>query len=73
LRRAHALRLVLQALRLKHRQPAPGREPLYGACHGAQAAARGPIGLGENEGDLVAGVDDARESSLSELGRTGED
>jgi hypothetical protein len=38
-----------------------------------QTAPGGAIGLGEDENDLVPGFDDARQSPLSELGRTGED
>jgi hypothetical protein len=38
-----------------------------------QAATRRTVGLRKNEGDVVACGHEARQSPLSELGRTGED
>ena len=74
-KRPHALELrrVLQARRLRHGQSVIQREAFDRIQGRAQAAPGRTVGLGQDQGNLVAGGDDARQSSLSELGRAGED
>ena len=40
---------------------------------GLQAAAGGPVGLRQDQRDVVAGVEQARQRARGELGRAGED
>ena len=64
---------VLERCGLEDGQPALIGQPLDRARDGAQAAAGGTIRLGKDQGDFVARVQQARQSSFCELGRAGED
>ena len=54
-------------------QAARQRQALDRACGGAHAAPGGPVGLGDNEGNLVPGFKQAAERLRGEFGRAGED
>ena len=64
---------VLSAQRLEHGEPALRREMLDRARRRSHAAAGRPVGLRQNERDVVAGVQQARQRARGELGRAGED
>lgn len=64
---------ALEPGRLAHRDTARQGEPLDGASGGQQATTGRAVGLRENQGNLVPGVQQARQRPLSELGRAGED
>ena len=58
---------------LAYRNTARGGQPLDGTRRRPQAAARRTVGLGENQRNFMARVEQARQRPLGELGRTGED
>ena len=62
-----------QALWLMQRQSTNQGELLYGAGNRSQAAARGPVGLRQDERDFMASIGQTYERNRGELGRAGED
>jgi len=64
--------LVLQGLRLKDVQAARGGQLLDSACRRSQASARGPVRLGQYQGDIVAGIEQRRQRARRKLWSTGE-
>ena len=56
-----------------HFETALKRLALYGARGQLHAATRGPVGLGENEGNLMSRLQQARQCLCGEIGRAGED
>jgi len=73
--RAHLVefRGAFQAARLKDPNAVFHGEAFDRARYRAQPPASGSVGLRQNQDDLVANGHEARQCSLSELGRAGED
>jgi hypothetical protein len=67
------LAIGLQAGRLTDGDAVVEREALHGARERAQAAACGTVRLRQDQRDFMTCAREARQSPLSELGRTGED
>jgi len=72
---AHLLHLgsAFQPGRLENSDAPRGGEALHRARQRLQAATGRTVGLRKDEGDVVACGREARQSPLSELGRSGED
>jgi hypothetical protein len=64
---------VFQAIGLEDRDALRDRETLHRTRRAAQAATGRAVGPREHQHDLVPRVGKRRQSSLSELGRAGED
>jgi hypothetical protein len=62
-----------ESLRLCDLQPSRQRETLDRTRSCAHAAPRGPVGLGDDEGNLVSGFKQRAERLRGEFGRAGED
>jgi hypothetical protein len=64
---------LAQALRLAHLQAALEREALHRARARTQAAAGGPVGLREDQGDVVTGLEQPDQAAFRESGSPRED